>query len=621
MKILRFLFLLPWRLFKFIREIVLSLFCILLLIGGFAFYNVINPVDKSMQELNDFEKGALRIDLHGYLVDNVDPDDEFATEILSEITGNDTGYISMFDLVRTIRRAEKDNRITGIVLDFDHFTGGSLSHLEYLGSAIKDFKEKTGKKVIAISKYYTQSDYYLASYADRIFLNQAGEVDIHGLATNHLYYNDLFKNFDIEPKIYRVGTYKSAVEPFMLNKMSQDAKNNAQQWLNSVWNNYQNDVITNRKLSEKILLDEPKIYLDKFKKADKNFAKFAKNQGWITDITTEAKLLKTLQKEFGKDGKRYYSYIDYDIYKKLLSNRFEETDDDHIMVINVDGTLVDGSGQVDEVGDYDIVPLLKDARFDNNVKGVILRINSPGGSAFASDLIYQELLALKSIGKPVVTSMGEMAASGGYYIAAPSDKIIASKYTITGSIGVFGVGFNLEKTAQKYGVNADGVATHDFAKGSELNPIASEKDALMQASVEGVYDDFLTIVAQGRKLSKEAVDKIAQGQVWSGEDALKHKLVDKLGDFNTAYDEMMNVINDKRVKKGRDKIDNLPVVWVKEKKDFWEKLESSFGAKMQSLISYPFKNELSSLQKQAKQLDLLRDPKNIYLFCTACEYK
>ncbi|WGE32105.1 signal peptide peptidase SppA [Actinobacillus genomosp. 2] len=606
-----------YQIFRCIRELVLSLFFIIFVLVCFAITALIQQESKTQKSVQFIEKGALTLNLDGYLADNHDEYGDLHRLVQSELGNGEPIKISTFDVARAINKAMKDERITGLVLDLGYFQGGDSASLKFIGSQIKTFKQ-SGKPVIAIGEQYSQSQYYLASFADKIYLNKAGFIDIHSLSYSNIYFKTLLDKIEAMPHIFRVGTYKSAVEPFIRDDMSEEAKQNAQLWLNSVWNNIRKDIAHNRNIPIEQVLPDSQTYIAKYRQLKGDDAQYALSQKLVTEIATNAEIQQELVKLFGKDKEGNYNQIDYFDYAQELNDRFDVSATHKIAIINVEGQIISGESDQSSAGSDTIVKLLRKAREDKSVDGVILRVNSPGGSATASEIIRQELEAIQLAGKPVVTSMGGMAASGGYWIAATSDKIIASPTTITGSIGIFGLATSFEKTAKNLGVTEDGISLSPFASSSPLKTLPKEQAEVIQISIENGYDRFLELVSRGRNMSKPAVDKIAQGQVWSGEDALKHGLVDQLGDFDTAYEVITELVNQQRKEKGEAAIEHFRAQWFIDSDDSLlgsflngSNLKLQFG----SLLGLPI---ASQAQQSLELLQKFNDPKHTYLYCLSC---
>lgn len=607
-----------YRVFCFVREVVVSLIFILFVLVCFALAGFWGNKNQKAEPL--FEKGALMLNLDGYLADNHDELSELYRLIQSELGGSrEPLKISTFDVVQAIHAAQYDDRITGLVLDLGYFDGGDYPSLEYIGTEIERFKE-SGKPVIAVGEYFTQQQYYLASFADKIYLNRAGFVDLHGLSYNNLYFKSLLEKIEAEPHIFRVGTYKSAVEPFMRDDMSPEARKNAVLWLSQLWKNVSERVQSNRQLPNATLVPSEAEYLQAFRAAKGDDGEYALAQKWVTELVTTDEMRRVLIEQFGEDQDGSYQHIDFFSYMSQVADRFDVHSKNKIAVINIEGEIVFGGSDDETAGSDSIVPLLRQARLDKDVQGVILRINSPGGSAIASELIRQEAEAIQKAGKPVVTSMGGMAASGGYWIAATSDKIIASPSTLTGSIGIFGLSVTFKKTAQKIGLNEDGIATSFLADQSELKPLSKEQGEVIQLSIENGYQRFLELVSRGRGIPLEQVDKLAQGQVWLGNSAKEHGLVDSLGDFGDAYDTLSSLINQKRQANQQAEIETFDVQWLTEEpSDLFNSLFQELSLNLRTQLAQHFNLPLQ--QKLREPLGLLskfNDPKHSYLYCLNC---
>lgn len=606
-----------YRVFRCIRETVVSLFFILFVMAFFALSSLL--VSEPTPDAASVKPAALRLDLDGYLADNRDELSDFHRFLQSELGGEAPLKLSTFDVVRTIAKAADDDNITGIVLDLSHFEGGDLPSLQFVGRVLNDFQQ-SGKPIIAVGDLYTQKQYYLASFAQKIYLNKAGMVELVGLSYTNLYFKSLFEKIDAVPHVFRVGTYKSAVEPFLRDDMSREARENASSWLNGLWQEMRDEMAKNRGVPTDKWLPDGADYLTQFRAAKGDHAQFALNQGWVSELLTAAEMTKRLAEQFGEDPEKGYRYMDYLDYAAMLSDRFHVNAPHKIAVVNVEGQIVWGSGGEGQTGSDEIVKLLTEARQDAQVEGVILRVNSPGGSAVGAELIRQAVEDLQTSGKPVVVSMGGMAASGGYWIAATADHIVAAPTTLTGSIGIFGLAMDFEKTAKRLGISQDGVATSLLAEESGLKALNSAQAAIIQISIEQGYERFLDLVAKGRKMSFEEVNKLAQGQVWLGKTAFEKGLVDQLGDFDDAYRAIKEKINQKRQAANLPSLTQMVTEW---RVDYSEDMLSQFmrGFKLSSPMDLTslFGKPLHSVwHKSQETLTRFNDPKQLYLYCLNC---
>ena len=611
-----------WRGLNFVRDCVMNLVFLLFVLLLGAILSLSSYMDGEKVELVG-EQGALLLNLDGYLADNRDSQPEWERALQELDNQHVPGKISTFDVVYAIEQAANDERIKGLVLDLNYFEGADIPALEYVGESLKNFK-KTEKPVIAFSDNYTQAQYLLASYADEIYLNPRGSVFIQGLAAQNLYFKEMLDKLEVTPHVFRVGTYKSAVEPFLRNDMSPEARRNLQQWLSGMWTNYKDIIAANRKIDQNSVLPDAKTFLKELKALKGDSTAYVEKRKLVTQLASRSELDKKLIELFGSNKDDEPKLLSFNRYLKALPDRMLSEDSEHkIAVVNVEGVIVDGESYQDEVGGNTVSRLLSEANADKDVKAVVLRVNSPGGSAFASEVIRQEVDALQKAGKPVVVSMGAMAASGGYWISSTADYIVADKNPITGSIGIFALFPTFEKTVKKWGIYSDGVATSELSDVSLLRPLSSELNDVFQMEIEYGYDEFLSVVSKGRKLSKEEVDKIAQGQVWLGQDAYKNKLVDELGNFDTALNKAIELANAKLA--DDQKTDDYSVEWFVEEDDSTlNKLMSGLRGSVKSLVKSTV-DETIGLPKEAAQikqslgvLTKFNDPKGQYLYCLNC---
>ena len=544
---------------NFIRNLVMNFVFLLFVLALIVLVSLFS--DGKKNQVLSGDQGALYLNLTGYLADNTEDMLSWQEEF-QRLNNEKVSYkYSTFDVVQSILSAKDDERIRGLVLNLNDFEGGDLPSLEYVGKAIQSFKESE-KPVIAYADNYTQAQYFLASFADDIYLNPIGQVGIQGLRQENLYFKSMLEKLEITPHIFRVGTYKSAVEPFLRDDMSSEAKANMQKWLGGMWQNYMQTLMVNRHITANDVLPNAQKYISDSFSVDPN-------------------------------------------EKNIVA------------VVNVEGTIIDGESDEESAGGDTIAKLLRQAYDNEKVKAVVLRVNSPGGSAFASEIIRQETENLQKAGKPVVVSMGGMAASGGYWISSTADYIVADKNTITGSIGIFALFPTFENTIKKMGMSTDGVATTDLAETSALSPLGKNTQDIYQLSIENGYERFLDMVSRGRQLSKDKVDKIAQGQVWLGQDAQKNGLVDELGDIDVAIDKVVALVNQHPDKY----MDNFSVQWlVDEDNSFFAKLDRKLKQKGQALLTnwLGLPQEVHQVKKQLNVLTKFNDPKGQYLYCLNC---
>ena len=430
------------------------------------------------------------------------------------------------DILNAIEAAKTDDKIKGISI-LNNQSQLGLAQSKAVRDKLEEFK-KSGKFVYAYANYYTQGEYYLNSVADQVYLNPMGEVDFKGLSSEIIYMKDLQEKSGVKMEVIRHGKYKSAVEPFLAQEMSPENREQMTVLLNSVWNTIVADISKSRKLSIAQLnaiantlgARTPELAL-----ANKLVDKVAYEDEYHDMIRAKLKV----------DKKEKYDIVSITDYAKKASSTVEDySKNDIIAVIYAQGEIAGGEGDVNVIGEGSIKRSLQEAREDKDVKAIVLRVNSPGGSALTSELIWREIEITKKV-KPVVVSMGNYAASGGYYIAANADRIFAEPNTITGSIGVFGMLPNMNQLGKNIGINAEQVKTHENASGySVFEPIDENFKGFVLESIEKTYATFLKRVADGRKMTTAQVDAIAQGRVWTGVDAHKLGLVDEIGGLDAA---------------------------------------------------------------------------------------
>lgn len=429
------------------------------------------------------------------------------------------------EILHAIVVAKDDERIKGISIN-NNFIIAGLAQTQTLRKTLLDFKN-TGKFIYTYGDFYTQKDYYLASVADSIFLNPVGVLDFKGLSSEVLFFKDLQEKTGVKMEVIRHGKYKSAVEPFLENEMSDANRSQITALIQSLWNSMVSEISDGRGISEESL----NVIADTL---GGRFPKYAKMNGLIDDVVFYDEYENILRDalSYGKGDK--INYITIDDYTKYSNKKVLKSGSDKIAVVFAQGEIFYGEGGPNVIGQGIINNALIKAREDKNVKAIVLRVNSPGGSALTSDIIWREVELTKAV-KPVVVSMGNMATSGGYYIAAAADKIYAEPTTITGSIGVFGTIPNMSGLAKSIGINAEQVGTNTNSIDYSLfEPMKDEFRNTVEESIEETYGTFLQRVSKGRNISMERADSLAQGRVWSGVDAKRIGLVDELGTLEDA---------------------------------------------------------------------------------------
>ena len=441
------------------------------------------------------------------------------------------------DIVDAIRAAAKDDRIRVLVLDPSRLSGGGFTKLATIGAAVQEFR-KSGKKVLAFSRYATQEQYYLMAQADEAYLEPTGAVGVIGLAAYGLYFRDALDRLGVEVNVFKVGTHKSFPEPFTRQDMSPEDREQTLGWLRPLWQAYSSGVEGARQLPSGTLDAYVGEAAPALKAADGDAARLAEERHLVTGRKTTLEFERLVVGLVGEDRTTHsFNAIDHADY--LAAARPESALTRHpagqVAVLVASGNIVEGERPPGEIGSDSFTEIVRGARFDDDVKAVVLRVDSGGGSLMASEVIRQEIAALKAAGKPVVASFSSVAASGGYYIAMDADRIYAAPTTITGSIGVFGLVPTFAKTLGKIGVGSDGVATAPIAATMHLErSLPAEAKQVLQLGVEHAYEDFVARVATARHRTPEQIESVAEGRVWIASEAAKLGLVDELGDLDAA---------------------------------------------------------------------------------------
>lgn len=432
--------------------------------------------------------------------------------------------VGLNDILASLKKAKDDNNIRGIYLEISDPVAG-FATLEEVRNGLLDFKS-SGKFIYAYSEGFSQKAYYLATTANKLYLNPQGALEIKGLSSQIMFFKKMLEKMDMEVQIFRHGKFKSAIEPFMLDKMSDANRTQVETYLGSLWNHMIKGISEARKIST----DEINDMANRLAiRSPEDAVKYK----LVDELKYEDEVFSTLKKNINLKEDDKINFVSLNKYSTSVHD--SKLSKDKIAVIYAVGEIESGEGDDEKIGSLRIAKAIREARLDKNIKAIVLRVNSPGGSALASDVIWREtVLAQKS--KPFIVSMGDVAASGGYYISCSADRIFAQPNTITGSIGVFGMIPNAQKAlSEKLGITIDTVNTNKHSDvGTILRGVTADEYEYVQQSVEQIYDVFITKVATGRKTNKNAIDSIGQGRVWSGADAIKINLVDELGGINDA---------------------------------------------------------------------------------------
>ena len=481
------------------------------------------------------ERGALVIHPSGEIVEQLAGVP--LERALSEASDRSAPQTLLWDLSEAIRTAAGDARIQALLIETDDLGGVGQVKLEELASAIAVFRAQ-GKKVIAHGSYFLQGQYYLAAQADEVYLDPFGFVLLDGYERYSLFFKDALDRLGVDVHLFRAGRYKSAAEPLVRRDMSPEDREETRAYLQALWSGYRGAVARARGTTPEAIARYAESYAAAVGAAGGDAAVVAKAAGLVTDLRTARQVGARLQELVGRDaGADSFRRVSQQEYLRVIAaeRQLHRGRSAQIGVVIASGEILDGVQPPGSVGGESTARLLREARLDAAIKAVVLRIDSPGGSVFASEQIHREVEALKRAGKTVIASMSDVAASGGYYIAAPADEIIASGNTITGSIGVFAGIPTFERSLDKLGINVDGVGTTPLSGALRLDRSMSKDAAqLLQATVDHTYEEFLARVAAGRGKTREQVDAIAQGRVWAGVDAASRGLIDRIGGYDDA---------------------------------------------------------------------------------------
>ncbi len=595
-----------WKIFKTGTLIASNLLFLLFFIVLIALF-VGHPTKKIPNQT------ALILNPEGNIVEQRSALDPIARAVNSLAGVSKHEETPLQDVLDVINRAAGDDRIKILVLSPSHLGRVGLNQLRDIGRAIDNFKE-SGKIVIAADDSYTQTQYYLASYADEIYLNPMGNVALHGFGVFRLYFKEMLDKLRIKFHVFRVGTFKSALEPVLRNNMSDAAREANKQWLNQLWSTFCADIGKQRGITPLLINDFINSMDVRLKKAGGDGALMALNAGLIDGIKTRRQVEDYLKSVVGgkSRGKAFNHISMYEYLAHITPSYLTRPEkSSSVGIIVAQGTIVPGEGVVGQIGAEKLIRQIETARKDNSIKAVVLRIDSGGGSAFASELIRRELLRLHQAGKPLVVSMGSMAASGAYWLSADADTILASPVTLTGSIGIFGALPTFEQTLATIGVYNDGIGTTSMA--GAVSPVRALPTAIanvMQLGVEHGYRQFIDIVATGRKLPKKRVEEIAEGRVWDGKTAITLGLVDAEGSLHEAVSRAaelagLNVANGIYI--------NRPTSFLKNLQQFGRMafstmLRDSLLPSTWTATAEQFRTQLGFFQQQP-------DPANLYAFC------
>ena len=587
-----------------------------LLVLLFIFSIVFGAISSTVPRLPS--EAALIIQPVGVLVEQLagDPYDRAIAGLL----GDEDPQTLVQDIVDGLEYAKDDSRIKAVVLDLRSLRGGGLSKLHRIGAALDEFRA-SGKPVIANADFLDQRAYYLASHADEIYLHPDGLVFLPGFSVYRNYFKDAIDKLRIDWNIFKVGTHKSFVEPYMRMDMSEEDRESTTELLDQLWKAYREEVAAARGFDASVIDEFSLNLLENARNENGDIAALALSFGLIDGLLTRAEFNTIIIGHVGVDAKSPDSYRAIELDDFLAQTRLLKGDKsakENIAIIVASGEILNGTQAPGLIGGDSTARLLRRARNDDSVKAVVLRVDSPGGSAFASEIIRNEIVALKDAGKPVVASMGSVAASGGYWISMAADKIYANSKTITGSIGIFGMFPTFQRSLAVLGIATDGVGTTAWA--GQLRPdraMSDDAKALFQIIIDKGYDEFISRVSEHRNLDKIEVDRIGQGQVWTGADALGFGLIDEIGNLDEAVAAAAELASLDAEAFGRKSFEKELTPGEQLVLDF---LGSAMwlGIEPQSLVSRPAKSVQGLVEIVGNALaPVLRfnDPKGVYSHC------
>ena len=578
----------------FIRALTVSIIFIFIL----SFFSKVS---------DDVEEGtALFIPMNGVLVEQAQEVSSFE----SFIGGSRRSEIELKNIINVIKAASNDKKINTLVISLSNFLGGYPADIFYLSEALNNFKKVDGNKIIAIADQYSQASYIIASFADEIILHPSGGVMLTGWSSKRVFVSDFLDKLDVKVLEFSKGEYKSATEVFTRSSMSNESKESNSKLFNVIWKFTSKSIEKNRNLENGFIEN----YIQNALAQNHNntsMAELALNNGLVDKLMTRVEVEKYLADQF-PDEKNDWKFIHYRDYEQ----NSPEKNKNIIGLVSIAGTILDGSQPRGSAGGENISAMIKEARNEKNLKALVLRVNTPGGSAFASEIIREQVLAIKDRGIPIVVSMGGLAASGGYWISADSDYIFAHESSVTGSIGVAAILFDAQETIKKIGLNEDGVSNSPFAgslnNGVLLSSPSEEVVDLIQGNVDRLYNDFIEIVANGRGISTEEANLIAKGRVWSGIDALEVGLIDQIGSLDDAIDKAKDLaaIKDYYLKEYDKTKNNISLII-----EFLILFSFKNDLEMRDNIYVNLKNEFISIFKWSKNLN---DRNQLYYICDEC---
>ena len=600
-------FALVWRMLEGVRKVLHLI--LLLVIFGFLLAALHTSVPKVPKI------AALVIAPEGELVEQLSGDP--VRRAFGQASGGPAPETLLRDVIDAIEAAKSDERIKLIVLDLGNLETSGLSKLQEIGAALRDFKG-AGKRVVVAADSLDQTQYYLAAQAGEVYLDPLGLVYVDGFSYYRMFLKDAIDKLGVDVNVFRAGTFKSYTDQFSRSDMAPSEREESSVWLQALWNSYSQDVTRARSLAPTALNDYVAEAPTALAAVNGDAAKLAMQRGLVTALKSRRQLAEDLKSIVGEDADTHsFNSVGMSQYLSAVRSKLslKSKNDAKVGIVVAAGEILDGHQPPGKIGGESTADLLRQARYDKAVKAVVLRVDSPGGSMFASELILREVQALRKAGKPVVVSMSTYAASGGYYISAAANQIFASPTTLTGSIGVFSVIPTFQRTLEKIGVKVDGLGTTPLAGAMRLDrPLDDASRRILQSSVDHAYDEFLHRVGEGRKKSVEDVDKIAQGRVWAGVDAKRIGLVDYLGGLKDATDAAAKLA---------ELGSNYDVDYIEPELSLREELLMQLRSEMVRVgrmagLFAPeddIERALDPIVERAREIAELNDPRGLYAYC------
>ena len=597
-----------WNSLTVIRVTISNIIFLILII--FLFAVLFSDSEKDLPD-----QAALVLALQGDIVIQKS-ETVLSGRMLGEPTQKET---LLKDVIDAIDHAGNDERIQMLVLDLSHMGSAGISKLQDIGEALIRFKD-SGKEIIAAGAVFNQGQYYLAAHADRIYVYPMGGVFLSGFGLYRQYFKTALEKLLVKFHVFRVGTYKSALEPFLRDDMSKYAKEANLAWLTVLWDDFKTNLATMRGLEPLAIDDYINNISNHLADVEGDTARLALNYGLVDEIKTRDEVIDDVIQLVGEDEeKKSFNQIQLDEYLEVIRTGLLQTDPfkTKVGVIVARGVILDGKQPAGKIGGDTLSDLIRQARRDEQVAAIVIRIDSPGGSALASETIRNEIEITRQAGKPVIASMSSIAASGGYWISSAADEIWASPSTITGSIGIYGAFPTLEKSLDSLGIHTDGVGTARLAGAFDpTRPLDSVVADAMQQMIENNYRRFIQLVAEGRNLEPREVEKVAQGRVWAGKTAQELGLVDKFGSLQEAVESAAELAA----------LEDYDVIYVEQDLTAREKLLRSlnrlfsraFSSALEQ-VTHPAVQIYGNFGRDLEQILQFNDPRGIYSYCLICE--